>query len=58
MTRYIIANDLSPAATAAMRRNIDINGLGPHPDDQPVPEGAEADVHRLGKVRVTESDAM
>ncbi|EJD53010.1 N2,N2-dimethylguanosine tRNA methyltransferase [Auricularia subglabra TFB-10046 SS5] len=57
--RYILANDLSPAATAAMRRNVDINGLGPHPDEsEPVPEGVEADVHRQGKVRVTESDAV
>lgn len=26
---YVIANDLSPAATVAMRRNVDLNGLGP-----------------------------
>lgn len=26
---YVIANDLSPAATAAMRRNVELNGLGP-----------------------------
>ncbi|KAG9027167.1 RNA methyltransferase tRNA(m5U54)methyltransferase [Tulasnella sp. JGI-2019a] len=29
LVRYVIANDLSPAATVAMRRNIDLNGLGP-----------------------------
>lgn len=56
LCRYIIANDLSHAATAAMRRNIEINGLGPHPDE-PVPEGADAEVHALGKVRVSEADA-
>ncbi|KZV90233.1 N2,N2-dimethylguanosine tRNA methyltransferase, partial [Exidia glandulosa HHB12029] len=44
--RYIIANDLSPAATAAMRRNVEINGFGPQEGD------AE------GKIRVTESDAV
>jgi tRNA (guanine26-N2/guanine27-N2)-dimethyltransferase len=28
--RYVIANDLSPAAAEAMRRNVEINGLGKH----------------------------
>ncbi|KAF8344252.1 N2 N2-dimethylguanosine tRNA methyltransferase, partial [Cantharellus anzutake] len=28
LVNYVIANDLSPEATAVMRRNVDINGLG------------------------------
>jgi tRNA (guanine26-N2/guanine27-N2)-dimethyltransferase len=27
-SRYVIANDLSASAVAAMRRNVEINGLG------------------------------
>lgn len=39
---YVIANDLSELATAAMRRNVELNGLG---------DGLD------GKVRVNEGDA-
>ena len=35
--RYVIANDLSPAAVEAMQRNVELNGLGEKP--QPVSEG-------------------
>lgn len=50
--RYVIANDLSDAATATMKRNIDLNGLGPTdaPSSDPMNEN-------LGKVRVNEGDA-
>ena len=64
---YVIANDLSPDATAAMRRNVDINHLGPekteesstnattmHLAKQPMPTQNNG---ALGKVRVHEGDA-
>ncbi|KAG8917790.1 RNA methyltransferase tRNA(m5U54)methyltransferase [Tulasnella sp. 417] len=47
LVKYVIANDLSPAATAAMRRNVELNGLGP---------SRHSDVD-LGKVRINEGDA-
>jgi len=31
LSRYVIANDLSPSAVVAMKRNVDINGLGSPP---------------------------
>lgn len=43
--RYVIANDLSPAAVDAIRRNVELNELGP--------KGKDAE----GKVRVNEGDA-
>jgi hypothetical protein len=54
--RYVIANDLSPPATVAMTRNVELNGLGggtATDGSGPGPEGAE----RLGKVRVNQGDA-
>ena len=42
---YVIANDLSPLAIEAMRRNVGFNGLGP------------TTASELGKVRVNEGDA-
>ncbi|KAJ7632658.1 N2 N2-dimethylguanosine tRNA methyltransferase [Roridomyces roridus] len=45
---HVIANDLSAAATAAMRRNIDLNGLGPIPSTS---------TEKRTEVRVTEGDA-
>jgi tRNA (guanine26-N2/guanine27-N2)-dimethyltransferase len=45
--RYVIANDLSPAAVEAMKRNIAINDLG---------TGSESDPTRQ-KVQVNEGDA-
>jgi len=41
---YVLANDLSPAACEAMKRNVEINGL------------ASSDPN-LAKVRVNEGDA-
>jgi len=50
--RYIIANDLSPSATAAMKRNIELNGLGP------IPEPSSGISKALsGMVRINEGDA-
>jgi tRNA (guanine26-N2/guanine27-N2)-dimethyltransferase len=47
--RYVIANDLSSSATEAMRRNVELNGLG----NNTVTDDAEGQ----GKVRVNEGDA-
>ncbi|KAI0928510.1 hypothetical protein AcW1_005732 [Taiwanofungus camphoratus] len=61
LVKYVIANDNSPAAVEAMRRNIDINGLGAQ--DMPSEDGpsestkSESSKSRLAKVRVNESDA-
>jgi len=59
--RYVIANDISPQATAAMTRNVELNGLG----GTATATGADAsgaDVEAAtrreqGKVRVNEGDA-
>ena len=51
--RYVIANDLSSAATEAMRRNVEINGLGPEKKGLNAPEL----FRKEGKVRVNEGDA-
>ncbi|KAI0703622.1 N2,N2-dimethylguanosine tRNA methyltransferase [Cytidiella melzeri] len=61
LVKYVIANDLSPTAAQAMRRNVEINGLGAEKSS----EGEEANVaHTIrkgagsqGKVRVNEGDA-
>ena len=56
MFRYVIANDLSPAAIEAMRRNVELNDL--HEKEEPVPEGSsESPKIRPAKVRVNEGDA-
>ncbi|KAH9981173.1 tRNA methyltransferase [Lactifluus volemus] len=49
LVRYVIANDLSSSATEAMRRNVELNGLG----NNTVTDDAESQ----GKVRVNEGDA-
>lgn len=67
LLKYVIANDLSPEAVAAMKRNIEINGLGPTPVSEAsnsnrdsasgTREGHTHDANNLGKVRVNEGDA-
>lgn len=57
--RYVLANDLSPTAAEAMRRNVELNGLGPAkaPADA---EGANQTGNarnQKGKVVVHEGDA-
>ncbi|KAJ7685216.1 N2,N2-dimethylguanosine tRNA methyltransferase [Mycena polygramma] len=52
---YVIANDLSSAATAAMKRNIELNGLGPRPPSSGTEQGAP--VMRPVEIRVNEGDA-
>ncbi|KAG8217920.1 N2,N2-dimethylguanosine tRNA methyltransferase [Butyriboletus roseoflavus] len=57
LARFIIANDLSPSATAAMRRNVEINDLGPFEEDITTPDGQRTVKSNPGKVRVHEDDA-
>ncbi|EGN95938.1 hypothetical protein SERLA73DRAFT_111881 [Serpula lacrymans var. lacrymans S7.3] len=62
LVRYVIANDLSSSATAAMKRNIDLNGLGVPTEvkgtDSPQPSTAEEKSRTgSGKVRINEGDA-
>ncbi|KAJ7774567.1 N2 N2-dimethylguanosine tRNA methyltransferase [Mycena maculata] len=52
---YVIANDLSSAATAAMKRNIDLNGLGPLPPASGTDPAAAST--RPTEIRVNEGDA-
>lgn len=53
-SRYVIANDLSPSATAAMTRNVELNGLS----GATVPEGSVHGAEQnQGKVRINEGDA-
>ncbi|KAI0780845.1 N2,N2-dimethylguanosine tRNA methyltransferase [Trametes elegans] len=54
--KYVIANDLSPAAVEAMRRNVELNDL--HEKEETVAEGStEKPRVRPAKVRVNEGDA-
>ncbi|KAJ6502519.1 N2,N2-dimethylguanosine tRNA methyltransferase [Mycena sanguinolenta] len=53
---HILANDLSPAATAAMRRNIEINGLSPRPPPSEKEE-ASGPSTRPVEIKVNEGDA-
>lgn len=54
--RYVIANDLSPAAVEAMRRNIELNDL--HEKELgPSERSAGEPAVRPAKVRVNEGDA-
>ncbi|KAN0076846.1 tRNA methyltransferase [Tylopilus felleus] len=57
LVRFVIANDLSPSATAAMRRNVEINGLGPTEEEITTPNGQRTIKSNPGKVRVHEDDA-
>ena len=53
---YVIANDLSETACEAMRRNVELNGLGPKEEAVEIAEGP---VFKKipPKVRVNEGDA-
>ncbi|KAF8550284.1 N2,N2-dimethylguanosine tRNA methyltransferase [Imleria badia] len=57
LVRFVIANDLSPSATAAMKRNVEINGLGPTEDEIMTSDGQRTARSNPGKVRVHEDDA-
>ncbi|KAF8831268.1 hypothetical protein HHX47_DHR1000749 [Lentinula edodes] len=54
--RYVLANDLSSTAVAAMKRNVELNGLGPSKELEETGSAKQANTH-LGKVRVNEGDA-
>jgi tRNA (guanine26-N2/guanine27-N2)-dimethyltransferase len=55
----VIANDLSSSAIAAMKRNVDINGIGATPSPESNAESAKTSQPKtnLGKVRINEGDA-
>ncbi|RPD66222.1 N2,N2-dimethylguanosine tRNA methyltransferase [Lentinus tigrinus ALCF2SS1-6] len=55
LVKHVIANDLSPAAVEAMRRNIELNDL--HEKTEASAEGSEKPSIRPAKVRVNEGDA-
>ncbi|KAF8121957.1 N2,N2-dimethylguanosine tRNA methyltransferase, partial [Boletus edulis] len=57
LVRFVIANDLSPSATAAMKRNVEINGLGSSEEETTAPDGQRTVKSNPGKVRVHEDDA-
>jgi len=61
LVRYVIANDLSPQATAAMTRNVELNGLGGTATaaitDTSGPDAEAMTRCEQGKVRVNEGDA-
>ncbi|KAJ3934919.1 MAG: N2,N2-dimethylguanosine tRNA methyltransferase [Lentinula lateritia] len=54
--RYVLANDLSSTAVAAMKRNVELNGLGPSKELEEAGSAKQVNRH-LGKVRVNEGDA-
>ncbi|KAH9063312.1 N2 N2-dimethylguanosine tRNA methyltransferase [Lactarius vividus] len=54
LVKYVIANDLSSTAIAAMTRNVELNGLGAAPAAEGSGRGAEKS---QAKVRVNEGDA-
>ncbi|KAJ3779270.1 tRNA methyltransferase [Lentinula raphanica] len=56
LVKYVLANDLSPTAVAAMKRNVELNGLGV--EEKTEEEGsARKGKTNLGKVRVNQGDA-
>ncbi|KDQ60790.1 hypothetical protein JAAARDRAFT_67223 [Jaapia argillacea MUCL 33604] len=60
LVKHVIANDLSPAAVEAMKKNIEINGLGSqgattHTDS--IPGEGDVGTSKLGMVRANEGDA-
>jgi tRNA (guanine26-N2/guanine27-N2)-dimethyltransferase len=60
LVRYVIANDLSTSAIEAMKRNVEINGLGAPKETDEAEATERTDPKRgqkLGKVRINEGDA-
>ncbi|KAI0709326.1 N2,N2-dimethylguanosine tRNA methyltransferase [Earliella scabrosa] len=56
LVKYVLANDLSPAAIEAMKRNVELNDL--HEKTEPPEEGSSEQPRvRPAKVRVNEGDA-
>ncbi|KAJ4463214.1 tRNA methyltransferase [Lentinula edodes] len=56
LVKYHLANDLSSNAVAAMKRNVELNGLGPSKELEETGSAKQANTH-LGKIRVNEGDA-
>ncbi|KAF7338271.1 tRNA (guanine(26)-N(2))-dimethyltransferase [Mycena venus] len=54
---HILANDLSSAATAAMRRNIELNGLAPRPPPPETEKAVPGPSTRPVEIKVNEGDA-
>jgi tRNA (guanine26-N2/guanine27-N2)-dimethyltransferase len=54
----VIANDLSPTAAAAMRRNVDYNAIGVADTAPTENVHATKKEEWKGKVRVNEGDAL
>ncbi|KAG2157148.1 tRNA methyltransferase [Suillus clintonianus] len=61
LVRFVIANDLSASATAAMKRNVELNGLGPSDPPESSSSASVVSEHQplpdRGKVRINEGDA-
>ncbi|KAJ4487917.1 N2 N2-dimethylguanosine tRNA methyltransferase [Lentinula aciculospora] len=56
LVKHVLANDLSTTAVAAMKRNVELNSLGPEKGSESS-ESARKGNLALGKVRVNEGDA-
>ncbi|KAJ3896452.1 N2 N2-dimethylguanosine tRNA methyltransferase [Lentinula edodes] len=56
LVKYVLANDLSSTAVAAMKRNVELNGLGPSKELEEAGSAKQAN-RQLGKIRVNEGDA-
>ncbi|KAI0797923.1 N2,N2-dimethylguanosine tRNA methyltransferase [Abortiporus biennis] len=60
LVKFVIANDLSPTAAEAMRRNVDLNGLGEQISEDQYEEAESSNkkrVAKVAKVKVNEGDA-
>ncbi|KAJ3920917.1 N2 N2-dimethylguanosine tRNA methyltransferase [Lentinula edodes] len=55
LVKYVLANDLSSNAVAAMRRNVGLNGLGRSKELEETGSAKQANTH-LGKLRVNEGN--
>ncbi|KAJ3920302.1 N2 N2-dimethylguanosine tRNA methyltransferase [Lentinula edodes] len=56
LVKYDLANDLSSNTVAAMKRNFELNGLGPSKELEETGSAKQANTH-LDKVRVNEGNA-
>ena len=56
-SRYVVANDLSPAAVDAIKRNVELNGVGVDASGSSgASENSESNPEQ-GRVKVNEGDA-
>ena len=56
--RYVIANDLLPSAVDAMKRNVELNGLGDGKPNPPPMESGEADAEKTGNAGIRDEKVM